>query len=954
MSPPEDPSAHVYYKNFKPTHVLPEAARRVEDDPLSPGLLAKAKGRAKYQLRIGQAIAAGERPEVKSGEGNGAKWVREQIANLIKAGLQTGAPKDYYTENRPPPRMEFSAAPQAMVQEAAALEQALDDTEIRFRVLGTRRYLRPQQVAQAQRNSDLLIAVPGDVRALLEFQEILDAKLNATSAASPILSKPLIIENRDQLFDPILANLQFLEYRPTQGGMQRWFVDAEKLARRYGIYITTSMAETTALAKALAAKLKDQPTTKQNTPPSEPPQGMQPGATIFVATGTRKKFHEMQELYERQRLNVNLLPIDLLVDSYVSPDENARSYEGNAVQKLEAAFQAWERMPVAARANRLSQLGERLHSLGRRQNAEALKEEEIYVLSEDSGFHFLQRHPRTGQSLAGAKEFANLGNKIDVDAPFPGVETGPGVLGSFGVTNFFATVEQILLRYKNAGHSITHEVTEKSVLALARLREPHSDQNRQIITYSGETSGRFISQPQPPGGAAEIDHFIIPRGCRKTKAALSKKLYFEHSPRAHAWDGMVADMRFPLLGQGKHQKRLQEKDYRVGVVHDPNHEAAASAVATLLHGAHVNGLSFHGVKSNIQKLDDVQTAMLDGKDAVVLAFNPARAKEDFWQNLWTFSSLIVGEQTRDKYKLEKPIYLINPKNGEHAGAFNALEEITHALHQLGTIPENPATLYHSVSTIDEAVEAVKAHRGRTQHLRYDPPSYARGEAMPASGDKSPKEFNVAVFISASNENEKICTMGTELTEKLAAAGMGVFSGAGMYSGMGAITRAAITLRDTEQGVHHTGITVPHIMDGKEVQGKNIRELVDRFHLCRNIYERIEGLLAADAAIVAPGGMGTVQELAGFALLKQQALSNPESDTHGFAHKELVILNAPIAVNGTTIGFYDALIKQIPGGDLHKLGIHVVETAQQAIEKMQELRNAKRCRLQQEPALGNGR
>ena len=101
-------------------------------------------------------------------------------------------------------------------------------------------------------------------------------------------------------------------------------------------------------------------------------------------------------------------------------------------------------------------------------------------------------------------------------------------------------------------------------------------------------------------------------------------------------------------------------------------------------------------------------------------------------------------------------------------------------------------------------------------------------------------------------------------------------------------------------------------------------------------------------------MGTVQELAGFALLKQQALSNPESDTHGFAHKELVILNAPIAVNGTTIRFYDALIKQIPEGDLHKLGIHVVETAQQAIEKMQELRNAKQHRLQQKAAPGNGR
>ena len=118
-------------------------------------------------------------------------------------------------------------------------------------------------------------------------------------------------------------------------------------------------------------------------------------------------------------------------------------------------------------------------------------------------------------------------------------------------------------------------------------------------------------------------------------------------------------------------------------------------------------------------------------------------------------------------------------------------------------------------------------------------------------------------------------------------------------------------------------------------------MVDRFEMCRDIYERIDKLLTADAVIVAPGGMGTVQELAGFALMKEHALAHPDApESKAFKGKELVLLNSEISINGKKRGFYDELVNIIPQEQLGKLGIHIVNTVDQAMQIMRDLKQKK--------------
>ena len=157
--------------------------------------------------------------------------------------------------------------------------------------------------------------------------------------------------------------------------------------------------------------------------------------------------------------------------------------------------------------------------------------------------------------------------------------------------------------------------------------------------------------------------------------------------------------------------------------------------------------------------------------------------------------------------------------------------------------------------------------------------------------------------------------------------------------MGAVTDLVDEMRPTHKA-HHRGVTVPHIMDSVEVGGINIEQSLDEFKLTRDIYERIEQLLQADAAIVAPGGMGTVQELAGYAFLKKRYMETHDPALADFKDKELVILNSEIELGGKKRGFYDALIKIIPPDQLDSLGIHVVKTMNEAVEKMKELRERK--------------
>ena len=263
-------------------------------------------------------------------------------------------------------------------------------------------------------------------------------------------------------------------------------------------------------------------------------------------------------------------------------------------------------------------------------------------------------------------------------------------------------------------------------------------------------------------------------------------------------------------------------------------------------------------------------------------------------------------------------------------------ELVYDFHHLGTVPEDPATLIREAASIDEAIEQLQTDR--LQYRRYDLPGYAlREDPFEIEGRSSTKDFNVGIFMSASSENAKYLKDTELLTRGLIEEDIGIITGGGAFGPMGKSTDIAYDMRSSHRAFHAAS-NVPHIMSGEG----DVRDFVSEFQIARDIYERMEFMLdRSNAFVITPGGTGTVQELALLALLKQRALdTDDEYAQQKMADKEIIIVNTKIEHRGQDRGFYDKLLEIIPAEDFKRLGIHVVDTAQQAKDKLLELREKK--------------
>ena len=185
-------------------------------------------------------------------------------------------------------------------------------------------------------------------------------------------------------------------------------------------------------------------------------------------------------------------------------------------------------------------------------------------------------------------------------------------------------------------------------------------------------------------------------------------------------------------------------------------------------------------------------------------------------------------QTHDKYKFRKPLYLVNPKDENGVGAFDYLEKLVYDCHHKGTVPENPESLFKSVASLDEAEAGLK--EDRLQYRRFHLPAYAvQEEANEPEGRKGSKDFNVAIFCSASNKNSHYLESTKNLAESLVKDNFGLVSGAGGNGMMEQITNVGWDLR-RDHGAEHLGSNSPHIQNGEG----DVRDRMTQFKLARNI------------------------------------------------------------------------------------------------------------------------
>lgn len=893
-----------------------------------PPLGEKAFERSHNYLEIVGEILDGHRP-VLGGKNRGHKWIAAQIKDMVRQGYLPEDATAYYTEYRREPVLGYNPVPYSYAKDKEALEHALKARGLEYaRVAGSGAAFQSHVTMQRQVDaSSMCIAIPGALQSMQEILYIISKKLDGEKGG--LLNYPLIIENEPDAesrgyWDEMLRGIKILQTEP------RAYIDFGKLAEHYGIYITESREATLAVADSLSRQQALQKPTE--TLAIKPP--IPPGSAIFVATGTDKKFRELERIFLAQGMDVKVRSIFELVDLYTPPKEESYSYEGNAAVKIKAAFDGWHGMSEEARVRRLQKLG--------------LTKDQVFILAEDSGFHFLE------PDLVNEPEFDKIRHLLKNEhAPFPGTETGPGIFSGHGIRTFMDAVRKISTRRQNFNHG----VAKKCVMALAPLKQAkHGDM--EMFMTAAETRGHAVYTPIPDNGALEIDNFLVPEGGNRTEAQRGDEFYVHFSPRAHALKAMAIELGI-ARNPGKEIQRDYEPEFVAGIITD-NHHYTGRIEAERLQGMMMeNGFGAVMLNAGIDRPLEAQDEIMARADGFVFHLDPARAKEDFWRNLFLFTSMIVGEQTYDKMKLWKPLYLVDPNN-----SYAGMRNLVWNLHETGTVAQDPGLLFKTVTSIDEAIEGLK--HDRLRYRRLDTPEYVRQEeANPVIGSTNldPDRFRVAIFCSATNENSQYLEETRALATGLIEEGFGLISGAGLYSMMGQITEAAHGMRRSH-GAEHLGSNAPHIMQGEG----DASEQMTQFLLARNIYERLEYMvrpvdrerpsdrertedIPADAFVIMPGGTGTIQELAFLVWLKERCLNAKGTNSPDYygckmmEGKDIVIVNSEIMTDQGKRGVYDNLLsmiseeEQVRNAELERLGIHVVSNIREAMQTCEELRAA---------------
>lgn len=887
--------------------VSPSTLSPGEGKPESPRpLRQKSVKRTEDILEQALKILSGEKVELE-GKGLGQRWLSLQIDHMCEKGVLTAPFDAYVTRPEKKKVIGFNPSYYKLSEGSKYLADRLDKEWAPYiHTCGTKVSLRQDfEIDRIHRASRIMYAPPGDLNSLYDMMKLVNEKLHGR-----LLNKPLIIENSDNYWTNLMTGFKAV-YKYYNGKPDSpKYVNFDDFAHHHGIYVTETKDRSLSLIKTLYPKTK-------KPIDSMPVNSILPkDAVIFVATGTKKKYTELENIFLAQGYKVRLLPIDALVTEYVSPDEVSGTYEGNAKEKVDAGIGAWEHMSASQQIRQIKFLN--------KEYGLKLSEENMFILAEDSGFHFLQ--PNVGNDPI----FNDMRDKMDSTGPFPGVETGPIGSGSLGIKRFMKQVQSV---FEKKGWTDTR-VLSTSVLALAPIKRGLRNDIKIAMT-AGVMPGKVRWEAEPQDGDISLDHYIMPDGfndatCRQIGPDYEKF----HSARAKAWMALAHEADITAQ-PGAAVEKLKSKSFIAGIISD-----GTAAKQEKLAGQIVGkGFGAAALSPKFNTLGDVEKQLFSKADAFVLAFDPKRAEEDFWRNLYIFTSLLVGEQTRDKYVLNKPIKLLNPD-----GAFDGLVQMVNDFHAMGTVKEFPKDLFHEVKSVDSAVAELEENR--KSYLRYQPPELKTHE----EGYDSPKGFNVAIFCSATNESGHLTSSAASLAEELCKRNFGIVTGAGGVAMMGAITDKVDELRHAgtmEEPPHHTGATVYHLMHKEATK----RGVIQKLTITPSIYERMEVMIkASQAFVIMPGGTGTIQELAALVMLKQRAVSNP-SDHYAvnlMKGKEIVIYNCPVGTDHK--GFYDDFLKHIPKEDYKKLGIHVYTREEDVLKKMDEL-HAQAASQNEQPSQG---
>ncbi len=797
----------------------------------------------------------------------------------------------------------------------------LDDKDIQFvHILGSQVRQRTISGESIPEYAKVYICPKADMYAMREMTSIIKAKLDALQSGdteNPIIKKPLIIVNQDvndpketaKYYDALLGNLNIKgDIRDELNIVTVDTVNAAVSHAEHALYV-----------------LRDLDTPPR--PKLDP--ALKPGDTIFIHTTTVEKLRDYQEIFRERGITVRML--SALERIAESPAEHSHSFEGNAEEKLRAAQKMIAEIPDEVFTTKFG-----------------LKRSQVHVMVDDSGFYM--NEPR----LLDHMNLEDMGGIINKDEwkrdkiPFPGVELGPLMNASNGLKNFMDRIIQALDDI-DAQYNVPADRSMTDVSCLAISAAPDYDPSvkdiplaeyrpkvmdfmmyaNKDLNFKARTEKNLRSSGIDPRLVESKDYQMPAYDNPKNKTmgefeAEDPSWRVRNHVRALASRALMSELGLPE--RSKHPELYKDFD-------NQRRQTDTRTFTISLQGAKHDKLAHaliqQGVASPqrdeahpLQTLSEMEDVIKTADGFVLLPHNDNNDLAEKCEKAFRFWSLLVARQT-DPRDNDKPIVIYNP----HHEWDKHLEEYKE-LHALGAVKEKPELMFKVINGKGEhGIKEITTYLKQQREQRDPPINYANHGEDNITPKNDVNRFNVAIFCSANSEKESYQADVYNLSYNLCKDGFGVVYGGGSRYMIGKIADGAQAAQNDGFDASITGSSMDHLVIREGVR-PNILKEQDSYHSAKHIYQRMEYMIASsDAFVIAPGGIGTLQELYALMLLQAQHAKN-------MTGKEIVIVNKQ---DEHGHGFYDPILANISLEERKQLGITVVSTVEEAKNKVDEFR-----------------
>lgn len=861
-------------------------------------------------------------------------WLVHQLERMHDQNYLASPPHHYYyfpEEPAPEAVTTIHPMPHHLRANRLRMIRGLGDDAADVHILGSQiKNKSGNYVYEIPEHVRAFVAPRADIYAADEMVTILRAKVEAFEKGdfeNPILKKPLVISNQRS---------------DKSEGYWSAFISAFGIdddpaffAEKVGVHVARTRHEAVDIAKEKLPRTL--------TVPPKPANGnhFKTGTTLFIHTTTLDKIIDHIEGFSGAGAVIR--PLHLTGAIAESPEETAQTAEGNALGKSEAAQIALAKVPDDLLLKRFG-----------------ITRAQAGTLVDDTYSYFKDKRLLQYFDLTGLEHKIDRAKWLKDEVPFPGVEIGPVINACNGPANFCKRANEAFRKLQEATNLQRAELRKNEVpehiidervppvdrtmvegSAIIYQPAPPYDPTMNaeklkalgtpLYVVTGIQHFNFMEHPIPRDvdpRLTETYHYQIPVGIErsaiKSRAQLMEEGNRLYEPRRKADMALYYELGGDLQKFVSNTHDLRSEPFNVLISSPEGSVENQSAWLDLVNKFSDSGIYTRIPNQQIKHLVDVEDKIVRDADGILLMPDPAKSDDPIAiaEKKFKFWSIVVAKQT-DPRDMNMPIVLFDPK-----GTWKEeLEEYTQ-LYFLGALKEKPELIFKVAKTKAEVLKHFEHARDtRYPPVRLDLPS-DKERAIPKSG-----KFNVAIFCSASFENEQMLATAYNLGYNFAMSDFGLVYGGGSRYMMGEINEGVQAAREAgKDDAWIAGSNINHLVlrEGKPPEGLN------DYYNAPNIYKRMDYMFGTcDCAVVAPGGPGTMQELAGLALYLSQ---NHEL----MQNKEVVIVNQPVHLpNGdgthTTINYFDLMARFLPAETREKLHIHVVDSPEAAKEKVEEIR-----------------